>query len=127
MKKLRTTLVVVGAGQIVLGLLYLLAPQGMLAWMGHSATAPDIAYPLGMLAARFMVYGALLIFAARDPARHRMLILGMIGIQLIDLAAGVYFTLRAVVALSLSAFPMFNAALIALLLWIWRPAGDRQA
>ena len=74
-----------------------------------------------MLAARFLVYGALLITASRDPARHRLLILGMVGIQLIDLAAGAYYTATGVVGLKLSAFPMFNAALIALLFWIWRP------
>jgi len=127
MKKMRIAMVVVGIGQIVLGLFYLLAPQAMLAWMGHSAVAADIAYPLGMLAARFLVYGALLIAAARDPAGNRSLILGMVWIQLIDLSAGAYFTARGAVGLSLSAFPMFNAALIALLFWAWRPATPRKA
>ncbi len=120
-KKVKVLLWVVGAGQIALGLAYLLAPQGLLHWMGHSPVPGDIAYPLGMLSSRFLVYGALLLLAARSPAEHRLLLLGMVWIQLIDLAAGLYFTLGGVVNLALSGFPMFNATVIALLLWLWMP------
>ena len=122
MKKLKIVMVAVGILQIILGLNYLLMPRTLLAWMGHSAIAPDIAYPLGMLAARFLVYGGLLLAAARDPAGHRLLILGMVWIQAIDFSVGCYFTATGIVGLRLSAFPLFNAALIASLLWIWRPA-----
>ncbi|HQT25831.1 MAG TPA: hypothetical protein PLK99_04440, partial [Burkholderiales bacterium] len=90
MKKLRIAMVIVGILQIALGLSYLLMPHAMLAWMGHSNIAPDIAYPLGMLAARFLVYGGLLVAASRDPAAHRMLILGMVWIQAIDFSVGIY-------------------------------------
>lgn len=121
MKKLKIAMVAVGILQIVLGVNYLLMPHTMLAWMGHSSIAPDIAYPLGMLAARFLVYGGLLLAASRNPAANRMLILGMVWIQLIDFSVGAYFTAAGVVGLKLSAFPLFNAALIAVLLWIWRP------
>ncbi len=127
MNKIKVMLWVTGGVQLVLGLLYLFAPQALLHWMGHSAVAPDIAYPLGMLSARFLVYGALLLLAAQSPAQHRLLILGMIAIQLLDLAAGAYYTLLGVVSLSLSAFPMFNATLIALLLSLWLPRRARQA
>lgn len=122
MKKLQVVLYVVGAIQIVLGLVYLVMPNGMLQWMGHSAVADDIAYPLGMLSARFLVYGVLLLLAARKPVEHRLLVLGMVWIQLIDLGVGAYYTLLGVVGLSLSAFPMFNAIVIAILLWRWKPA-----
>lgn len=122
MKKLRSLMRIVGAIQVVLGVLYLVVPHRFLAWMGHSAVAADIAYPLGMLSSRFLVYGALMILAARDPENHRLLITGMVIMQLIDLAVGMYYTLDGVVALSLSAFPMFNAVWIAALLWWWRPA-----
>lgn len=125
MRKLKYLMTVVGAIQLILGVLYLLAPHQMLAWMGHSAIANDIAYPLGMLAARFLGYGALLILAARNPERHRPLILGMVAIQLIDLGVGAFYTLNGTVTISLSAFPMFNAFWIALLLWWWRPSVRR--
>ncbi len=127
MKKLKVLLVVVGILQLALGVAYLLAPDALLRRMGHSAVAADIAYPLGMLSARFLVYGALLLAAARSPAENRALIAGMIWIQAIDLAVGVYYTLRGTVGLSLSAFPMFNAAVIALLLWAWLPARGKTA
>lgn len=127
MKKTQGLMLAVGAIQFVLGLAYLLAPHAMLAWMGHSAIAADIAYPLGMLAARFLVYGILLVIASREPARYGLLVTGMVGIQVVDLAVGVYHTASGTVPLSLSAFPMFNAALIALLLWWWRPLPARSA
>ncbi len=127
MSRLKGLLYLIGGVQIVLGLLYLLSPEALLHWMGHSHIAADLAYPFAMLAARFLVYGALLLFAARDPARHRPLLVGMIGIQIIDLAAGLYYTLSGTVSLSLSGFPMFNAALFALLLWRWNASDARAA
>ncbi len=126
MKKLKALLVVVGIVQVTLGVAYLLAPNALLRWMGHSAVAADIAYPLGMLSARFLVYGALLLAAARSPAESRLLIVGMIWIQAIDLAVGAYYTLSGTVGLSLSAFPMFNATAILALLWLWLPARKNE-
>lgn len=108
---------IVAAVQIVLGVLYLAAPQWLLARMGHSPVAADLAYPLAMLAARFLAYGLGLAWAARDPAAHAPWIRLMALIQGIDLAAGVYYTALGVVPLSLSGFPMFNALWIALLCW----------
>ncbi len=126
MKKLKALLVVVGIVQVTLGIAYLLAPNALLRWMGHSTVAADIAYPLGMLSARFLVYGALLLAAARNPAESRLLIVGMIWIQAIDLAVGAYYTLSGTVGLSLSAFPMFNATAILALLWLWLPARQNE-
>lgn len=122
MKKVKVLLLVVGIVQIVLGLLYMLMPNATLHWMGHSTVADDIAYPLGMLSSRFIVYGALLLLASRSPAEHRLLIVGMVWIQIIDLAVGLYFTLQGTVGIALSGFPMFNATVIALLLWLWMPS-----
>lgn len=122
MRKLQVLLRVVGIVQLVLGLAYLLFPHDILQAMGHSAIAADIAYPLGMLASRFLVYGALLLVIARDPAANRLLISGMVFIQIIDLAVEMFYTVQGTVGLALSAFPMFNATIIALLLWLWKPA-----
>lgn len=127
MTKVKILLWAVGLGQLVLGLLYLFAPHAMLHWMGHSPVAEDIGYPLAMLSSRFLVYGVLLLVAARNPVAHRLLLQGMVGIQLLDLTAGIYFTASGVVGLQLSGFPMFNAALIALLLWLWLPRAERSA
>lgn len=108
--------------QMLLGLLYLAAPQWLLARMGHSAAPPDLLYPLGMLAARFIAYGVGLWIASRNVAQHALWLRLMALIQGIDLGVGLFATLGGVVPLSLSAFPMFNA------LWIgaacWRLGGQ---
>lgn len=109
---LATLMRLVGVVQLLLGVLYLAVPDWLLAAMGHSAIAADIRYPLGMLAARFLVYGIILLWAARQPQAHRPWIWGMVAIQLVDLVVGVSHTLAGSVPLSLSGFPMFNA------LWI---------
>jgi hypothetical protein len=110
----------VGGIQIVLGLFYLFAPAIFLEAIGHSVPADDIFYPLGMLAARFLVFGVVFIYVSRDPVQHRLWIIAMIFIQLIDLAVGVFYTATDTVSLSNSLFPMFNATWIAGLLYLWR-------
>jgi hypothetical protein len=124
--KLKVLLVIVGIVQIILGLAYLFFPQAFLHWMGHSHTAADINYPLGMLAARFLAYGIGMFVIARAPERHSFWINNMILIQLVDLSVGVFYTASGIVTLSLSAFPMFNALVIATLLWLWRPYLSEQ-
>ncbi len=121
MKKMTWLLRVVGVIQIILGALYLFAPEFILASMGHSLPDPDIHYPLAMLAARFIAYGIAFIYISADPRRYRLWIIFMVLIQLIDLIAGVFYTATGVVALSLSAFPMFNATWIIILLLRWMP------
>jgi len=119
--KLKVLLIAVGIVQLVLGLSYLFIPHELLRWMGHSLPATDINYPLGMLAARFLAYGLGMLVIARAPARHPFWIKNMVLIQVIDLAVGLFYTFSGTIPLKLSAFPMFNATLIALLLWLWRP------
>jgi len=103
-RNLRILLRLVGGIQIVLGLFYLFAPAFFLEAIGHSVPADDIFYPLGMLAARFLVFGVVFIYF----------------IQLIDLAVGVFYTATDTVSLSDSLSPMFNATWIAGLLYLWR-------
>lgn len=121
MKKLNYLLKLIGTIQIILGMAYLFAPALSLHSMGHSIPQPDIYYPLGMLAARFIAYGIALLIISSSPAQHVLWINVMILIQVIDLAVGIFYTSIAVIPLSLSAFPMFNATWIILLLVMWRP------
>ncbi len=121
MRNLKILLRVVGGIQIILGLFYLFAPAFFLEAIGHSIPEDDIFYPLGMLAARFLVFGVVFIYIARDPIRHSLWITAMIFIQLVDLAVGVFYTATGVVTLSDSVFAMFNATWIAGLLYLWRP------
>lgn len=126
MKKLCWLLRVVGILQITLGLLYLLAPSLLLQNMGHSVPEADLFYPLSMLAARFIAYGGALLIIAKEPAQHRLWILTMIVIQIIDLAAGIFYTATGVIPITLSGFPMFNAAWIIALLILWLPKHNKD-
>jgi hypothetical protein len=119
--KLKVLLRVIGVVQLVLGLLYLFIPTRFLVMQGLSTSGADIAYPLGMLAARFIAYGGGMLFIAREPEKHLFWINNMILIQALDLAVGIFYTATGIVGLSHSAFPMFNAALFIILLTLWRP------
>lgn len=119
--KLKVLLRVVGVVQLGLGAAYLLAPGAFISWMKLSATPHDANYALGMLASRFIAYGIGMFVIAHNPIQNLFWINNMILIQLIDLALGVFYTLNGTLALSSSAFPMFNAILIAGLLFMWRP------
>lgn len=125
MKKLTILLRVVGLIQIVLGLLYLFAPAFILASMGHTVPQPDIFYPLGMLAARFIAYGVAFIYISSEPMKYKLWIYFMILIQAIDLAAGIYYTATGAVTLELSGFAMFNATWIMVLLYLFTKQGEK--
>ena len=121
MKKLQVLLILIGFVQIVLGALFLFVPQALMGWMGLTVPAADAGYILGMLAARFIAYGLGMFWCARDPEANVFWINNMILVQVIDLAAGVYYTATGVVDISSTGFPMFNATLFIILLWLWRP------
>ena len=124
MKKLTILLRAVGILQIVLGAAYLLAPGAFTEWMKLSPAPHDANYAYGMLASRFIAYGIGMFVIARNPQRNIFWIKNMILIQGVDLGVGVFYTAKGVLSLSSSAFPMFNAFLIAVLLFLWKP---RQA
>ena len=121
MKKIQTLLRVIGIVQLILGVLYLVMPIQFLSLMGHTAPANDVAYPLGMLAARFLAYGAGMLFIARKPQEYKFWVNNMILVQAIDLAVGLFYTITGNVTLMMSGFPMFNATVFIVLLVLWRP------
>jgi hypothetical protein len=121
MKKTVGLLRVVGVIQIALGAFYLFAPGFLLESLGHTLPEADIFYPLAMLAARFIGYGAALLYVSGRPAQHRLWMYFMVLIQAIDLGAGIFYTATGVVTLALSGFAMFNATWIIVLLLLWMP------
>ena len=123
MKKTTYLLYVVGTIQIILGLFYLFAPAFFLKNIGHSIPEPDNFYVLGMLASRFIAYGIAFIYVAKTATENVLWIKFMILIQLIDLAVGIFYTMTGVVHIADSAFPMFNATWITVLLYLWMPTG----
>ena len=119
MTKLKSLLFLIGAVQIILGLLTLFAPSFLFGSMGLSIPADDNHYMLAMLGGRFLAYGFGMFIIMRDPEGNIKWIDNMIFIQIVDLAAGVFYTLGDVVSLGDAAFPMFDATLfIVLLLWL---------
>lgn len=121
MQKTTWLLRVVGTIQIVLGALYLFAPGFILQSMGHTSPEADIYYPLAMLAARFIAYGAAFIYISGNPLQHKLWMYFMVLIQVIDLGAGIFYTVTGVVPIALSGFAMFNASWIIVLLLLWMP------
>lgn len=110
---------VVGSVQLALGVAYLFFPGALLLQMGHSAAAPDLYYPLGMLAARFVAYGVGFWVISRQAEKHALWVALMGLIQAIDLGVGIVYTASGVLPLELSAFPMFNAVWIGVTCAIW--------
>ena len=110
---------VVGTVQMLLGVAYLVIPGVVLQQMGHSAVAPDLYYPLGMLAARFIAYGLGFWIISRQAKAHALWVTLMGLIQAIDLAVGIFYTAVGVVPWQLSAFPMFNAVWIGATCAVW--------
>lgn len=71
-----------------------------------------------MLAGRFIVYCVGMIVIAAHPQTYRIWLDSMVGIQVIDLGAGLFHVATGTVALSNAIIPMGNAALF-ILLMIW--------
>ena len=121
MTRLRVILLIVAVSQLVLGLAVISVPGPFLATMGLSVPPADTNYMLGMLGARFLAYGIGMLALARSAAPDPLWIRNMVLVQLIDLAAGLYYLGTGVIGIRTAAFPMFNAALFASLLWLWQP------
>lgn len=116
MRLFKIVAIIIGISQLVLGALYFIAPVWFITWQGLSVPAADIGYPLGMLAGRFLVYGVGMFVIARAPVENLFWARGMIAIQLLDLAAGLFYVASGTVALANAALPMFDAVLFALAL-----------
>lgn len=126
MKKLQIVCYVIGVSQLALGGLYLFAPAFFIAWQELGPITADLGYPLAMLAGRFLVYGVGMFVIARAPEKNAFWLDGMIAIQLIDLAAGLFYVFSGVVPFAAAAVPMFNATLFTvLMLWV-RPSAKGE-
>jgi len=130
MTKLKAVLWIVAVSQLVLGVLTLLAPATFFGWMGLTIPPENNQYMLGMLAARFIAYGLGMAWLARMRTPDRFWIRNMVLVQLIDFAVGAFYLANGTISVAVAAFPMFNAALFASLLWLWggrKDAADAAA
>ena len=118
MTYLRTILGILAASQLALGAFTLLAPATFFTLMGLASPPADTFYLIGMLASRFLVIGVAMALLAGRGRAEPLWLQAMLGIQVVDLAVGLYYTGTGVLPLAVSAFPMFNAAALSLLLAI---------
>ena len=125
MKPLNIVLWLVAISQFVLGGLCIGLPGPFYNAMGLTVPSPDNQYMIAMLGARFVAYGVGMIYLSRQTEPSRFWIRNMVLIQIIDLAAGLFYTANGTVGLNVTGFPMFNAAMfIALLVWFMPKARD---
>ena len=124
MKKLTILLRLIGVVQLILGAGLLFVLLVFTGWMGLSATQTDINYLFGMLAARFIAYSVGMFVIAREPEKNIFWIKNMMFIQIIDLAVGLFYTINSTLTLSVSAFPIINATIFAVL---WARARQDRA
>ena len=118
MTYLRAILGLLAASQLALGAFTLLAPAAFFTLMGLTVPPADTFYLIGMLASRFLVIGVAMALLAGRGRAEPLWLQAMLGIQIVDLAVGLYYTGTGVLPLSVSAFPMFNALALSLLLAI---------
>jgi len=121
MTRQSTILWLIAISQFALGALVILIPQQFFLLIGLSAPPIDNNYMLGMLGARFLAYGAGMAMLARQPSPNIFWIRNMMFIQIVDFAVGGFYFATGTIGFSVVAFPMFNAALFATLLWLWFP------
>lgn len=85
MRRLRTTLVIVGIFQIFFGVLFLVAPGASASMLKLQPAAPSWAnWLFAMMGARFLGYGYGMFAAARSPFERVAWIDTMIAIQAVD-------------------------------------------
>ena len=125
MMRLKILLWIVAVSQLVLGALTLLAPGPFFGWMGLTPPPADNQYMLGMLAARFIAYGIGMATLARAAVPSLFWIRNMVLIQVIDFAVGAFYIANGTIGPEVAAFPMFNAAAFAVLLWLWSSSTGR--
>ncbi len=99
-RPLQITLVFIGVVQLVLGMVFALAPAQFSAMLELAEAPTWVYWMFGMLSARALGFAYGMFLAARDPARHIHWIQAMIGVQAIDWLATMYFVLTGAVTLA---------------------------
>lgn len=118
---LRVAVVVIALSQLVLGIAFLFFPNVMYTSMGIPPATVGMTYILGLLSARLLAYGVVLLRILPTLERHTLWLDTMIAIQIIDFVVGVACVAQGWVPMASAALPMGNAAAFALALLLFRP------
>jgi hypothetical protein len=125
---LRTTLAVVAAFQVVLGIAFIAAPSQFAAALDLPATPPWAAWMFAMFSARALAFAYGSVLAFRDPVRNRSWIIAMIGVQAIDWIATVAFIASGAITVAQASTAAFMPLLfIAGLAWGLPRKADAEA
>jgi hypothetical protein len=117
---------VIGISQLILAVAFLFFIDLFFTSFGFSPATTDQKYLFGQLAARFSAYGLGMFVIARNPFINRTWWDLMALTQAIDFSVGLYYLLSGGIKIETAAFPMFNAAVFCVLLFIWRPQGGKS-
>lgn len=119
-RTLSFTLRFIATVQVVLGVGFLVAPQGMASALGLAAAPGWANWMFGMMAARFLGYGYGMLVAARDPAGNLPWLRSMLAIQLVDWVVTVRYLLTGAVTLAqVTTASFLPLVFVALLWWSW--------
>jgi hypothetical protein len=100
MRILRSTLILIGVFQVILGSIFLLIPA-QFSSMFNLEQAPAWVYWLfAMMGARFLGFAVGMFFAARNPYEHRYWIAIMVGVQALDWFGTIFYLLTGAVSLA---------------------------
>lgn len=117
---LRFTLWFIAIVQLVLGIGFLVAPDGMASSLGLAAVPGWANWMFGMMAARFLGYGYGMLMAARAPSLSLPWLRSMVVIQLIDWGVTIKYLLAGAVTLAqVNTASFLPLVFLALLLWAW--------
>ena len=126
-RALGLTLWFIAIVQLVLGVGFLIAPEGMASALGLAVVPGWANWMFGMMAARFLGYGYGMLVAARAPSPSLPWLRSMVIIQLIDWGVTVKYLMSGAVTLAqVNTASFLPLVFIALLLWAW-PRQVREA
>ncbi len=126
-RPLRITLVFIGVVQLVLGVIFVLAPTQFSAMAGLAKGATWEYWMFGMFGARALGFAYGMFLAARDPDRHVHWIQAMIGVQAIDWLVTMYFVLTGTVTLAQVSTASFLPLIFIAMLVIFYPRQQATA
>ncbi len=123
-KALKVTMIVYAIVGILFGLAFIIIPDQMSDWFDVAVFVDFSKYILILLAAQFIVAGAFVIMAARDPIQNILWVKYLIAHAIIDALVAVYALIRGYGDFSQIGMAIIIHALFAVLLlafYPWRP------
>lgn len=115
---LRTMLRFIGVVQVILGTAFTIFPSQFIASLDLSTTPEWVYWLFAQMGARFWAFGIGMFIAAHNPTRHQSWIGLMIGIQVVDWIATIFYLGTGVVTLTqVTSAAFLPIIFVAVLIW----------